>query len=68
MSLEGIHDVFITEGTVDGEKFIDFVKDYLLPILMPFNYINQRSVVIMDNASIHHVEEVTDLIEKQCGA
>ena len=29
MSLEGIHDVFITEGTVDGEKFIDFVKDII---------------------------------------
>ena len=68
MSLEGIHDVFLTEGTVNGEKFVGFVKDYLLPVLMPFNYVNPRSVVIMDNASIHHVEEVTDLIERQCGA
>lgn len=68
MSLEGIHDVLITEGTVDGEKFVDFITEYLLPILMPFNYVNPRSVVIMDNASIHHVDEVTDLIEKQCGA
>ena len=68
MSLEGIHDVFITEGTVDGEKFVDFITEYLLPVLMPFNYVNPRSVVIMDNASIHHVEEVTDLIKRQCGA
>ena len=69
MSLEGgIHDVYITQGTVDGDKFVDFITEYLLPILMPFNYINPRSVVIMDNASIHHVEEVTDLIERQCKA
>ena len=27
---------------------------------MPFNYVNPRSVVIMDNASIRYVEEVTD--------
>ena len=30
----------------------------LLPLLMPFNGANPKSVVIMDNALIHHVEEV----------
>ena len=39
----------------------------LLPHLMPFNGVNPRSVVIMDNASIHHVDAVTDLIETQTG-
>jgi len=34
---------------------------------MPFNYVNPRSVVIMDNASIH-VDKVTDPMEKQFGA
>ena len=66
MSMEGIHDVYITEGTVDGAQFSDFVRSSLLP--MPFNSINPRSVVIMDNASIHHVQEVSDLIETQAGA
>ena len=64
----GIHDVLITEGTMNGDRFAKFVKDVLLPHLMPFNGINPRSVVIMDNASIHHVEEVIDLIETQAGA
>ena len=68
MSLKGIHDLFITEGIVDGEKLVDFITEYLLPVLMPFNCINPRSLVIMDNASIHHVEQVNDLIERQCGA
>ena len=65
MSLDGIHDVYITEGT---EKFTDFIRKFLLPILFPFNNVNPYSVVIMDNASIHHVDEVQDLIENQAGA
>ena len=68
MSMEGIHDVYITEGTVDGDGFSVFVRSSLLPILMPFNNIKPRSVVIMDNASIHHVQDVSDLIETQAGA
>ena len=66
--MDGIHDVYITEGTVNGEKFADFVKSCLLPVLKPFNYSNSHSVVIMDNASIHHVQEVVDLIETRAGA
>ena len=68
MSMEGIHDVYITEGTVDGQGFSEFVRSYLLPILLPFNNVNPRSVIIMDNASIHHVQEISDLIETQAGA
>ena len=63
--MDGIHDVYITEGTVNDEKFADFVKSCLLPV---FNYSNSNSVVIMDNASIHHVQEVVDLIETHAGA
>ena len=68
MSLEGIHDVYITQDTVNGDKFTEFISNYLLPFLLPFNYVNPRSIVIMDNASIHHVEEVRSLIEDQAGA
>lgn len=68
MSIDGIHDVFLAEGTMNGERFARFVKDVLLPHLLPFNTLNPRSVVIMDNASIHHVNEVIDLIEVQAGA
>ena len=31
---------------------------------MPFNGTNPNSIVIMDNCSIHHVEEVTKLINE----
>ena len=68
VSLSGIHDVYLAEGTMNGDRFVHFLRVCLLPNLLPFNGVNPRSVVIMDNASIHHVEEVRDLIEVQAGA
>ena len=39
------------------------VQKYLLPHLMPFNWANPHSVVMMDNASTHHVNEVVEMIQ-----
>ena len=58
LSLNGIHDVFMAEGTMNGDRFVNFLRVCLLPNLLPFNGVNPQSVVIMDNASIHHVEDV----------
>ena len=55
VSLEGINDVCIIEGTVNGDKFEQFIKSCLIPILQSFNWVNSHSVVIMDNVSIHQV-------------
>ena len=63
MSLDGIHDLCIFEGNVNGVRFEKFVRSCLLPVLQPFNWVNKHSVVILDNASIHHVDQVVDLIE-----
>ena len=63
MSMDCVHDVFIAEGTVDGDRFQYFIRTSLLPIINPFNTVNPQSVVVMDNASIHHVEEAVNLIE-----
>ena len=63
LSTEGVEDVYITDGTVDGDKFLEFVRQNLLPLLMPFNGQNPNSIVILDNASsIHHVDQVLELI------
>ena len=67
MSTEGMLACDAVSGSVDGERFIKFVENYLLPNLMPFNGYNPRSIVIMDNCSIHHVDEVQELIQ-QTGA
>ena len=55
MLLEGLHDVHIMEGSVNGIRFEEFVTETLLPILNPFNGTNTRSVVVMDKCAIHHV-------------
>ena len=68
LSLQGIHDVQIFEGTVNGEKFVEFVEQSVVPLLQPFNGSNPLSVVIMDNCSIHHVDDVSDLIENTAHA
>ena len=63
MSLEGLHDVHIMEGSVNGIRFEEFVTETLLPILNPFNGTNTRSVVVMDNCAIHHVGPVVHQID-----
>lgn len=64
MSRDGILDVSITTQSIDGDAFCGFVERILLPNLLPFDGINGRSVVILDNATIHHVAEVEALIEE----
>ena len=53
---------------MNGNRFKQFVEDCVLPVLLPFDGNNPRSIVVMDNAAIHHVEEVIDLIETQAQA
>ena len=64
MSMAGVLDCHITHGTVNGDTFYDFVEEVLLPHLMPFNGKNPHSVVILDNCSIHHIDEVVDMIHE----
>lgn len=61
MTTNGI-DVYTADGNVTGEEFVKFVRCSLLPILQPFNGTNSHSVIVMDNASVHHHEEVVDII------
>ena len=42
--------------------FYKFVQTHLLPHLMPYNGVNQHSVVVLDNCSIHHVSNVVKSI------
>jgi len=43
MSLEGIHDVQVVEGSVDGVKFEEIVTETLMPILNLFDGTNPLS-------------------------
>ena len=62
MTTDGVEDISVTEKSVNGEKFMDFVEKTLLPVLLPFNGENEKSVVIMDNAVIHHMQPVIEAI------
>ena len=58
MSTRSIEDAAIHEGNINGEIFSDFISWSFVPLLQPFDGKNSKSVVVMDNASINHVEEV----------
>ena len=42
--------------------FCDSIEQKLLPELMPFNGANPRSIVLLDNVSIHHTGKTEELI------
>ena len=57
-------------GTTDGDAdaFYEFAEKCLLPQLQPFNGVNEHSVVVMDNCSIHHISEIVKNMVEDVGA
>ena len=62
ITLDGILDYQFIHGTTNGLDFADFVERHLLPHLMPFNGTNGNSIIVMDNASIRHCQDVAAFI------
>ena len=56
-------DCHIVAGSVNADRFEEFIEQSLLPHLMPFNGINPHSIVVLDNCSIHHVDHLVNLTE-----
>ena len=52
-----------SSGSVDSDHFYDFVRGSLIPQMHPFDGSSPKSIVIMDNCSIHHVSEVKQLFD-----
>ena len=63
ISTAGVLDCQIVHGTANGEVFYEFVQSRVLPHLMPFNGVNPHSVLVLDNASIHHVDGIMRMVE-----
>ena len=61
ISSDGLLGVELSTGSVNGEKFYDFVRGTLIPEMLPFDGTSPRSIAIMDNCSIHHMQDVSDL-------
>ena len=65
MSLtQGIISTEIANTTVSGDTFSDFVRGSLIPNMLPFDGVNEMSVVVMDKCSIHHIEPVTSFLNE----
>ena len=47
---DGVEYIYIQEGNINRAVFLDFIRRCLIPVLMPFNGHNPKSIVIMDNA------------------
>ena len=54
MSNKGMLDFHLATGGVLAETFDNFVNKALLPQLQPFDGVNSCSIVVLDNAAIHH--------------
>ena|SRR5947207_9743080 len=54
MTINGYLACSILQGSVDGEVFLDFIETELIPRRNA--YPGPKSVIVMDNASIHHCE------------
>ena len=62
MTTRGIESVFTTTDHVNGDLFEHFICECVLPIILPFDGNNPRSILVMDNASIHHLERIEEII------
>ena len=52
-----------SSGSVDSGDFFDFIRGTLIPQMHPFDGSSPRSIVIMDNCSIHRVPEVKQIFD-----
>ena len=52
----------LSNPVTNGDLFYNIVQGTLLPHLMPYDGLNLHSIIVMDNASIHHCQGISDMI------
>ena len=81
LTLDGIITYDIMEGSVTSEKFVPFLREFVVSAISSHFYLHSttvqipltnpypgpRSVLIIDNCSIHHAEEIRQLVEDEAG-
>ena len=50
----------LTTGTVNAQKFFDYLRGCVIPNMQPFPA--QHSILVLDNCSIHHAHVVETLL------
>jgi DDE superfamily endonuclease len=51
LSIDGYLDYIVYQGSIIADLFVEFVEERVLPCCTPYPW--PRSVLILDNASIH---------------
>ena len=62
MGCEGVMIFKMITGTTNGETFFDFIRGSVIPCMQPFPA--PGSILVMDNCSIHHIQEVKDILDQ----
>ena len=62
MSTDGVIAVDLHKGSVNGDVFVDFIQGSLILNMQQFDGVAERSIVILDNCSIHHIPEVIEML------
>ena len=63
MTTTGILADELMKGSVNGDRFFDYVHGSPIPEMLPFDGRNLKSIAVMDNCSIHHVHAVTQMFK-----
>jgi len=61
LALDGMMAVRVTEGKMNAEYISTFIIQDVIPEMQPFP--GPRSVLVMDNASVHNIDEIADLLQ-----
>ena len=54
----------LTTGSVNGERLFDFLRGTLIPLMNAFDGQSPNSILVMDNCSIHRIQEVKSLLSQ----
>ena len=66
ISTNGLVTYDLVHGSVNGERFLQFLQGKLIPEMLPYDGENPYSILVMDNCTIHYVQPVLDTL-KQMG-
>ena len=58
ISTNGVLATEFTTSSATGKIFFDYLRGTLLPLMHAFHGHSPQSILVLDNCSIHHVEEV----------
>ena len=62
MCSDGVIALELQEGTFNGDKFVEFIAGSLIPEMNQFDGSSERSVLVMDNCSIHYVSPALQML------